>query len=105
MLLGPDTENPPAEENIEALCQLFTTVGKQLEESSKPTNTIEPYFSQLKTYSTSPRFVSRIRFLMQNTIDLRANKWVPRREVVSEFELRLFFYHLIIKLHIGKSEI
>ena len=82
MLLGSDLKNPPAEENIEALCQFLATVGKQLEESSKSTNTIDPYFNKLKEYSTSTCFASRIRFLIKDTVDLRANKWIPRREVV-----------------------
>ena len=85
MLLGLHPKNPPAEENIEALCQLLTTVGKQLEESTKSANTIELYFSQLETYSRSPLFAPRIKFLIQGIIDLRANKWIPRREVVSGF--------------------
>ncbi|KAI5061888.1 hypothetical protein GOP47_0022427 [Adiantum capillus-veneris] len=82
MLLGFDPKTPPAEENIEALCQLLRTVGKQLEESNKSTKVLEVYFSQLKEYCTSSRLPSRIRFLILNTIDLRANKWVPRREEV-----------------------
>lgn len=82
MLLGSDPKTPPAEENIEALCQLLATVGKQLEESNKSTKVLEVYFSQLKECSTSSRLPSRMRFLILNTIDLRANKWVPRREEV-----------------------
>lgn len=82
MLLGSDSKSPPGEENMEALCQLLATVGKQLEESTKSTRAIEPYFSQLKENSASPGLLPRIRFLIRDTIDLRANKWVPRREEV-----------------------
>ncbi|MCO5602364.1 hypothetical protein L7F22_056495 [Adiantum nelumboides] len=82
MLLGNDPKTPPAEESIEALCQLLATVGKQLEESNKSTKVLEVYFSQLKEYSTNSRLPARLRFLILNTIDLRANKWVPRREEV-----------------------
>eukprot|EP00250_Pteridium_aquilinum_P011831 c20336_g1_i2 orf=506-3106(+) len=81
-LLGSDPKTPPAEENVEALCQLLATVGKELEESNKSTRPLELYFSHLKEYSASSRLPSRIRFLILNTIDLRANKWVPRREEV-----------------------
>ncbi|KAH7281041.1 hypothetical protein KP509_36G027000 [Ceratopteris richardii] len=81
MLLGSDSKRPPAEENIEALCRLFVTVGKRLEESNKNTF-VEAYFSQMKEYSTSSLLTPRIRFLILDTIDLRDNKWVPRREEV-----------------------
>eukprot|EP00249_Psilotum_nudum_P023070 c28740_g1_i1 orf=193-2736(+) len=81
-LLGTDVKNPPAEENIEALCQLLTTVGKQLEESTKSRMAVDSYFSRLKELSANPRLPSRIRFRVRDTIDLRLNKWVPRREEV-----------------------
>lgn len=82
MLLGFDPKTPPAEENMEALCQLLATVGKQLEESNKFPKVLDLYFSQLKDYSTSSCLPSRIKFMILNSIDLRANKWVPRREEV-----------------------
>ncbi|KAF2310435.1 hypothetical protein GH714_010084 [Hevea brasiliensis] len=34
-LLGPDTKICPAEENVEAICQIFNTIGKQLDENTK----------------------------------------------------------------------
>ncbi|MCO5568939.1 hypothetical protein L7F22_022642 [Adiantum nelumboides] len=82
MLLGPDSKAIPADENLEALCQLFSTVGKQLDESPKSAKAINIYFSQLKDFSKNRSLAARIRFLIQNTIDMRANKWVPRREEV-----------------------
>ncbi|MCO5605952.1 hypothetical protein L7F22_060138 [Adiantum nelumboides] len=82
MLLGPDSKATPADENLEALCQLFSTVGKQLDESRKSAKAIDIYFSQLKDFSKNCSLAARIRFLIQNTIDMRANKWVPRREEV-----------------------
>eukprot|EP00250_Pteridium_aquilinum_P004367 c14581_g1_i1 orf=369-2852(+) len=82
MLLGPDPKATPAEENLEALCQLFTTVGKPLDESPKSFKVTDIYFSQLKDFSKNLRLPARIRFMIQNTIDTRANKWVPRREEV-----------------------
>ncbi|KAL6984926.1 Eukaryotic translation initiation factor isoform 4G-1 [Sarracenia purpurea var. burkii] len=56
-LLGPDgNKTCPEEENVEAICQFFNTIGKQLDESSK--------------------------FMNCDVLDLRANNWVPRREEV-----------------------
>ncbi|KAL0284041.1 UNVERIFIED_CONTAM: Eukaryotic translation initiation factor isoform 4G-1 [Sesamum angustifolium] len=34
-LLGPDTKSCPEEENVEAICQFFNTIGKQLDENQK----------------------------------------------------------------------
>lgn len=34
-LLGHDDKTSPAEENVEAVCQFFNTIGKQLDESPK----------------------------------------------------------------------
>lgn len=82
MLLGPDPKTTPAEENLEALCQLFATVGKQLDESAKSNKATDIYFLQLKDFIKNPRLPARIRFMIQNVIDTRANKWVPRREEV-----------------------
>ncbi|KAH7422488.1 hypothetical protein KP509_12G010900 [Ceratopteris richardii] len=82
MLLGQDPKAIPAEENLEALCQLFSTVGKRLDENPKSSPATESYFSHLQGISKNPRLPARIRFMIQNTMDTRANKWVPRREEV-----------------------
>lgn len=81
-LLGTDTKNPPAEENVEALCQLLYTVGKQLDESAKSKNAIDSYLMRLKELATNSRLPPRIRFMVRDTVDLRTHKWVPRRAEV-----------------------
>jgi translation initiation factor 4G len=82
MLLGSDPKVPPAEENLEALCQFLSTVGKQLEESVKSKKAIDAYFIQLKDVCSNFRLAPRIKFMIQNVLDMRANTWVPRREEV-----------------------
>ncbi|XP_073289610.1 eukaryotic translation initiation factor-like [Primulina huaijiensis] len=81
-LLGHDTKSCPAEENVEAICQFFNTIGKQLSDNqkSKPINDV--YFNRLKELSTNSQLASRLRFMVRNVLDLRANNWVPRREEV-----------------------
>ena len=81
-LIGQDAKAPPADENVEALCQLFNTVGKQLEESPKSRMIIDSYFARMKELSNNPHLVSRMRFMVRDVLDLRANKWIPRREEV-----------------------
>ena len=81
-LLGHDNEAFPAEEDVEALSQLFITIGKQLDESPKSRGINDTYFVRLKELTMHPKLAPRLRFMVGNVIDLRANNWVPRREEV-----------------------
>ncbi|KAB2019223.1 hypothetical protein ES319_D08G283100v1 [Gossypium barbadense] len=81
-LLGPDTKACPAEENVEAICQFFNTIGKQLDESPKSRRINDSYFSRLKELTANPQLAPRLRFMVRDVLDLRANNWVPRREEV-----------------------
>ncbi|CAL9759762.1 unnamed protein product [Musa acuminata subsp. burmannicoides] len=81
-LLGHDSKSCPAEENVEAICQLFNTIGKQLDESPKSRRFNDAYFNRLKELTTNPQLVSRLRFMVRDVLDMRANNWVPRREEV-----------------------
>eukprot|EP00240_Pyramimonas_obovata_P000669 CAMPEP_0118933126 /NCGR_PEP_ID=MMETSP1169-20130426/11361_1 /TAXON_ID=36882 /ORGANISM="Pyramimonas obovata, Strain CCMP722" /LENGTH=548 /DNA_ID=CAMNT_0006875853 /DNA_START=132 /DNA_END=1774 /DNA_ORIENTATION=+ len=79
-LLGKQKEIPP-EENMEALCQLLTTVGKNLDNMPRSKPLIEGYFVRLQGFTKNEKAVSsRIRFMCKDVIDLRRNKWIPRRE-------------------------
>jgi len=83
-LLGPqDSKVCPAEENVEAICQFFNTIGKQLDESPKSRRINDMYFSRLKELSTNPQLVPRLRFMVRDVLELRSNSWVPRREEVN----------------------
>ncbi|KAK8695277.1 hypothetical protein V6N13_000443 [Hibiscus sabdariffa] len=81
-LLGDDTKACPVEENVEAICQLFNTIGKQVDESPKSRRINDVYFSRLKDFVANPQLGSRLRFMVRDVLDLRANNWVPRREEV-----------------------
>ncbi|KAH7546106.1 eukaryotic translation initiation factor [Ziziphus jujuba] len=81
-LLGSDVKTCPAEENVEAICQFFNTIGKQLDESQKSRRINDMYFSRLKELTTNPQLAPRLRFMVRDVLDLRANNWVPRREEV-----------------------
>ncbi|CAM6091252.1 unnamed protein product [Calypogeia fissa] len=80
-LLGPD-KVIPAEENVEALCQLLSTVGKSLDASPKSRHAIDTYFVRLKDLGTKKTLPSRIRFMVRDILDVRGNDWIPRREEV-----------------------
>ncbi|XP_010904622.1 eukaryotic translation initiation factor [Elaeis guineensis] len=81
-LLGHDVKTCPAEENVEAICQFFNTIGKQLDESPKSRRFNDAYFNRLKELIMNPQHASRVRFMVRDVLDLRANNWVPRREEV-----------------------
>ncbi|KAF5725884.1 eukaryotic translation initiation factor isoform 4G-1 isoform X1 [Tripterygium wilfordii] len=81
-LLGQDSKTCPAEENVEAICQFFNTIGKQLDESPKSRRINDIYFSRLKELTTNSQLAPRMRFMVRDVLDLRASNWVPRREEV-----------------------
>lgn len=94
----------PDEENLECLCKLLTTVGKALAErpvkkvatppnqkdgnskstKEKPMPTIDDYFKEMQHFvgkqGIQRKISSRIRFMIQDVMDLKANHWVPRRD-------------------------
>lgn len=90
-LLGTsDNKSCPEEENVEALCQFFNTIGKQLDEGPKSRRINDMYFNQLKDLSSNPQLIPRVRFMLRDVLDLRSNNWVPRREEVDILMLSLF---------------
>merc|ERR1719232_2259067 len=77
------------EESLECLCRLVTTVGKDLEEettgrlSKGPQpgiNDLSVYFKEMSKLVEQRKISSRVRFLMQDVIELRLNGWKKRRE-------------------------
>ncbi|KAG8037851.1 hypothetical protein G9C98_006062 [Cotesia typhae] len=67
----------PDEENLECLCKLLTTIGKIFEK----TNDLSLYFKKLSEFVNQKgekKINSRIRFMIQDIIDLRLNQWIPR---------------------------
>uniref|UniRef100_A0A1J3G2H2 Eukaryotic translation initiation factor isoform 4G-2 n=2 Tax=Noccaea caerulescens TaxID=107243 RepID=A0A1J3G2H2_NOCCA len=81
-LLGADSKACPAEGDVEALCQFFIIIGKQLDENQRSRGINDMYFQRLKEVAMHPQLELRLRFMVQNVIDMRANNWVPRREEV-----------------------
>ncbi|CAL9244015.1 unnamed protein product [Arabidopsis halleri] len=79
-LLGADEKVCPAEENVEAICHFFKTIGKQLDGNVKSKRINDVYFKRLQDLSKNPQLELRLRFMVQNIIDMRSNGWVPRRE-------------------------
>merc|ERR1711892_638903 len=77
------------EESLECLCRLVTTVGQILEQetalvlakgNTQGFSTLDSYFTSMDKLVTEKKTSSRVRFLMQDVIDLRRAKWVKWRE-------------------------
>ncbi|KAM4589651.1 eukaryotic translation initiation factor 4 gamma 1-like isoform 1-T1 [Fundulus diaphanus] len=66
------------EESLECLCRLLSTIGKDLDfEKAKPR--MDQYFNQMEKIIKERKTTSRIRFMLQDVLDLRRNNWIPRR--------------------------
>uniref|UniRef100_A0A0K8SEI4 Eukaryotic translation initiation factor 4 gamma 3 n=3 Tax=Lygus hesperus TaxID=30085 RepID=A0A0K8SEI4_LYGHE len=71
-----------AEEPLECLCKLLTTIGKELEHESGKRE-FDEYFAtmhKLAQKNNESRVSSRIRFMLQDVIELRQKNWKPRRD-------------------------
>ncbi|KAI3867290.1 hypothetical protein MKW98_001724 [Papaver atlanticum] len=91
-ILGQLLDPNDAEVNVEAVCLLLSTVGKELDEwctwvskrkelSNESPNEYhrwhETYFGWLKdVLATHPQLETRLKFMIHNLLDLRTNKWV-----------------------------
>merc|ERR1719300_641464 len=81
--------NPSDEVALECLCRLVTTVGIALEKETKDKlakgpvpglNDMSKYFSEMNKLVDQRKTSARVRFLMQDVIDLQRNDWKKRRE-------------------------
>ncbi|DBA73185.1 TPA: hypothetical protein ACH3X1_011264 [Trebouxia sp. C0004] len=70
----------PKQEDLECLVKLLSTVGRQLDNPNAK-NHMDAYFQRVSMLSNNMSLESRIRFMLQDLIDLRWNSWVARREV------------------------
>ncbi|KAL3861765.1 hypothetical protein ACJMK2_007786 [Sinanodonta woodiana] len=67
------------EDNIECLCILLKTTGKELD-TDKAKRRMDQYFAQMQKIVNEKKLSSRVRFMLQDVIELRQVKWVPRRD-------------------------
>ena len=71
-----------SEETLECLCKLLTTIGKRIEQSDKRKVDLTLNFNTLEQLADKKNPIgisSRIRFMIQDLIDLRKNNWTPRK--------------------------
>lgn len=65
-------------EDLECLCQIMTTVGRRLD-TPKAKAWMDQYFTRIKYFAGIAELPSRIRFMLQDCVELRENKWKNRR--------------------------
>ncbi|XP_070199446.1 eukaryotic translation initiation factor 4 gamma 2-like, partial [Littorina saxatilis] len=65
-------------EDLECLCKIMQTVGPRLD-SPRAKALIDQYFFRIHHYAKHEDLPSRIRFMLQDAIELRANEWTPRQ--------------------------
>ena len=71
-----------SEETLECLCKLLTTIGKRLEKLDPRKVDLTEYFTKLEGLADKKNTIkisSRIRFMIQDLIELRLNNWTPRK--------------------------
>ncbi|XP_057303330.1 eukaryotic translation initiation factor 4 gamma 3-like [Hydractinia symbiolongicarpus] len=67
------------EDQLECLCKLLSTIGKDLDHAkAKPR--MDQYFVQINKIIEKKKISSRIKFALQDVMDLRVRDWVPRRD-------------------------
>ena len=70
-------------EDIECLCEIMRTVGQRLDhDRARPW--MDQYFERISAYQSNSELPARIRFLLQDIIELRARNWHPRKILLAE---------------------
>ncbi|CAH0479591.1 unnamed protein product [Peronospora belbahrii] len=74
----------PDEESLECLCNLLSTIGQAFESNvsaKAELNRINGYYAIIKKLSGESKLLcTRVRFMLQDLLELRSNRWVARRK-------------------------
>lgn len=65
-------------EDIECLAHLMKTCGRILD-SIKAKMRMDQYFDRIRAIINNPEMPTRIKFLLQDVVEMRNNKWMPRK--------------------------
>jgi translation initiation factor 4G len=71
-----------SEDTLECLCKLLTTIGLKMEKQDQNKEDLGDYMRRLREIvdRKAPKVNSRIRFMIQDVLDLRRSNWTPRRQ-------------------------
>lgn len=70
-------------EDLECLCQIMKTCGRILD-TDKAKSLMNQYFERMAILATNQELPSRIRFMLEDVIELRRKKWIPRKMASSD---------------------
>nr|XP_034299262.1 eukaryotic translation initiation factor 4 gamma 3 isoform X2 [Crassostrea gigas] len=104
------------EVSLECVCWLLSTIGNDLDtDEARPR--VDQYFNQMDKIVQEKTISSRVRFKLQDVIDLRKCNWIPRgnpqtpktlyqihKEVKKEIQKRQIFLHQLKAQHKPKQE-
>lgn len=65
-------------EDLECLCQIMRTIGPRLDHE-KAKSLMDQYFARMRSLMQNVELPARIRFLLQDTVELREHRWIPRK--------------------------
>ncbi|CEM18459.1 unnamed protein product [Vitrella brassicaformis CCMP3155] len=74
-LIGADASYSPEELFIECLCKLITTIGSTLESTDAGKQLLTHFSSRMKELKAQDKYSKRIKFALQDVLDLRQNDW------------------------------
>ncbi|CAO3590035.1 unnamed protein product [Absidia cylindrospora] len=67
------------DEETETMCKLVTTVGRELDRRNRNMKQwMDAFFERMKEMLECTTLTSRVKFMIQDVIELRRGKWVPR---------------------------
>jgi len=69
--------------NLELLCALIRTCGQKVD-TSKARHYVDQYFERIESVMKEKTISSRIRFMLQDIVELRNNNWKPRKIVETQ---------------------
>jgi translation initiation factor 4G len=64
-------------EDLECLTKIMQTVGKKLDQGQGK-NLMDQYLERIKKIQTQKDLPIRLKFILQDIVDLRSNHWIPR---------------------------
>ncbi|KAI0313314.1 armadillo-type protein [Amylostereum chailletii] len=76
------SNNETPGEEIESLCTLLTTVGQMID-TPKTRAHMDVYFSRMKEFMKNKCVKTRLAFMLQDVVELRERKWIPRNQVAA----------------------
>lgn len=72
-------KNSKDEDSLECMCKLLTTIGRKMDHETGR-NLMDQYFKRIHNMIVNKQTSSRIRFMLQDVVDLRAKKWESNKE-------------------------